>query len=105
MAQKQKEKRERPACADPASDQYGKHRWVFWGADGRFARCRWCGRAEASHISDEARYAKVPIVDRPLHHGHTFEPYPFDRRFERCACGASRKAQQAEKARDKAGAA
>lgn len=89
---KQKEKRDRPLCADPASDQYGRHRWVEWGADPRFKRCRWCSCADASDISDEARYGERRIPERPMAHHHTFEPYPFDRRYERCACGASRKA-------------
>lgn len=95
---REKPKRDWPPCADPASDRYGNlgnHAWMTWGADPRFKRCRWCGCVEAIAISDEARYGRGQrIPDRPKYHGHTFEPYPFDQRFERCACGASRKASR-----------
>jgi len=90
--QQKREKPARPACVDPASDQYGRHRWVEWGSDQRFKRRRWCGCVEASHISDEARYGERRIPERPSAHHHTFEPSLLDRRYERCACGASRKA-------------
>ena len=92
MGQK-REKRLKPPCADPESGEYGKHRWSFWGADARFARCRWCGKLEASSVSNEARYARVPIAERAVAHHHLFEPSLLDTRYERCSCGATRRVQ------------
>ena len=99
----------KPACADPESEEYGRHRWSEWGGDSRFQRCRRCGSVSAQDISHEARYARVPITERPVAHHHTFEPSLLDTRYERCFCGATRRAtrtarRRAEKA-ESAGAA
>ena len=88
-------KRVRPACLDPESEQYRKHRWIWWGADARFRRCRRCGLTEAIQVSNEARYGYGEvIVDRPLAHHHVYAVSPLDGRYERCACGASRQARK-----------
>ena len=105
MGQK-REKRLKPPCADPESGEYGKHRWSFGGADARFARCRWCGKLEASSVSNEARYARVPIAERAVAHHHLFELSPLDTRYERCFCGATRASERiAERIAESAGAA
>ena len=90
------QKPQKPACADPESEEYGRHRWSEWGADARFRRCRRCGTVSAQDISHEARYARAPITERPVAHHHTFEPSLLDRRYERCFCGAVREAEKAE---------
>ena len=96
---------QKPACADPESEEYGRHRWSEWGGDSRFQRCRRCGTVSAQDISDEARYARVPITERQAAHHPTFEPSLLDTRYERCFCGATRRAtRRAEKA-ESAGAA
>ena len=90
------QKPQKPACTDPESEEYGRHRWSEWGGDSRFQRCRRCGSVSAQDISHEARYARVPITERPVAHHHTFEPSLLDRRYERCFCGAVREAEKAE---------
>jgi hypothetical protein len=103
---RQEQKWEKPACADPESAQYGHHHWVEWGGDSRFQRCRRCGTVIAQDISNEARYARVPITERAVVHHHTFEPSLLDGRYERCFCGATRIAESvAERVSESAGAA
>ena len=88
-------KRVRPACLDPESEQYRKHRMEFWGADARFRRCRRCGLTEAIQVSNEARFGRgEPIAERPLAHHHVYAVSLLDGRYERCGCGASRKARK-----------
>jgi uncharacterized protein DUF4326 len=78
-------------CEDPTSEQYGKHRWAVWGDDPRYQRCSRCGTISAEGISSEARYPRKRQPERPIRHHHQFEPCAFDRRYERCFCGASRR--------------